>query len=258
MLFLHGCPGSRLFVPPKIPDGVRLITFDRPGYGDSDACAGRTLLDLVDDMSELLDALEIERAAVLAWSGGCPFGAALAYAKPERVTALALVSGPGPIDEVPGAWERFGDQRLRSVQAARAGQTDRARRGIVREASALVDEPVAFLGSGRGPDGPILNDPGLRPMLEAQIIAAFRRADGVAEDLISMWLPFGFALREIAVPTHIFQGALDRDNHVDARTFAEQIPGATLTIWPDLGHFGVLVRFDEVVAALASGVCNEV
>ena len=250
VLFLHGSPGSRLFVPPNLPKGIRLITFDRSGYGGSDPCIGRTLIDVADDAIQLLDFLKIDLAAVVAWSGGCPFGAALAAAHPDRVPHLALVSGPGPLDDVPGAFDRLGDRRLASVVAARRGEHERARRGVVRAAAPMLADPVAFLGSGRGPDRPILTDPALRPMLESQMVAAWHSSDGIADDLMAMWLPFGFALCEITVSTHVFQGALDRDNVVDAHTYAEQIPGATLTIWPDLGHFGVLVRFEEIIASI--------
>ena len=114
----------------------------------------------------------------------------------------------------------------------------------------FVDDPIAFLG-GRGPDFKIVNDQALRPMLEAAMIAALSGgSDGMAQDLVSMWLPFGFALAEIARPVHVFQGGLDRDNHADARILAEQIPNAALTIWPDLGHFAILRRFPEVVASV--------
>jgi pimeloyl-ACP methyl ester carboxylesterase len=38
---------------------ARLITFDRPGFGQSDARPGRSLVDTADDIVALLDNLDI-------------------------------------------------------------------------------------------------------------------------------------------------------------------------------------------------------
>ena len=60
---LHGTPGSRfsrhydegLYVEA----GVRVITYDRPGYGVSDRNPGRRVVDCVEDVATLADVLEI-------------------------------------------------------------------------------------------------------------------------------------------------------------------------------------------------------
>ena len=39
----------------------------------------------------------------------------------------------------------------------------------------------------------------------------------------------------------------DRHNQQDARTYAERIPGASLTIWDDCGHLGIVVHWAEVL-----------
>ena len=59
------------------------------------------MLGVARDVLELADALALDRFGVVAWSGGVPGAVATAFAAPERVTRLALVSGPGPLDEVP-------------------------------------------------------------------------------------------------------------------------------------------------------------
>ena len=72
MLF-HGAPGSRLFTPPvDIPRrlGIRLVTFDRPGFGGSDRREGRTVIDTAGDVAVLADELGVERFAVVGVSAG--------------------------------------------------------------------------------------------------------------------------------------------------------------------------------------------
>jgi pimeloyl-ACP methyl ester carboxylesterase len=65
-----------------------------------------------------------------------------------------------------------------------------------------------------------------------------------------MWLPWGFALSDVAVPTTVFHAALDPHNETDARTYAERIPGARLVVWPDAGHLGLLAHWPEVLASV--------
>jgi pimeloyl-ACP methyl ester carboxylesterase len=231
-------------------DGVQLITFDRPGYGDSDPVANRTVRDTAPDVRALLDHLDVPRARLVAWSGGCPFAAATAFELgTERVEALTLVSGPGPLDEVPGGWDALADYYRPTAAMARV-DADRATRAIVRHMRPFIDDPKTILGGGRGPDGDVMSDPDARGMLEAQVAAAVRQgAAGIATDLIAMWLPWGFTLADIAVPTAVFHGARDRTNAADARTYAERIPGASLRVWDDAGHLGILAAWSEVVRA---------
>ncbi len=257
VLLLHGSPGSRLFCPVDLPPKLRIITFDRPGYGGSDSHEGRCVLDCASDVAGLLDHLEIDTAGLIAWSGGCPFGVATAFGLgPKRITRLALVSGPGPLDEVPDAWEALGAKRRPAAEVARAGEPHRATRGIARTMAPFLETPTAFLGVGTGVDATILNDAEHREMLEAQICEALRPGpDGIGQDLIAMWMPFGFALQDVLVPTSVFHGGSDRNNGNDARTYAAKIPGAQLRIWPELGHLGMLERFGDVVAAVVGSRC---
>ncbi|MEO7060286.1 MAG: alpha/beta fold hydrolase [Lapillicoccus sp.] len=61
VLYLHGTPGSRLSRHPDdeaVRDaGIRLITYNRPGYGGSDRAAGRRVADCVADVEAVVDAL---------------------------------------------------------------------------------------------------------------------------------------------------------------------------------------------------------
>jgi pimeloyl-ACP methyl ester carboxylesterase len=54
----------------------------------------------------------------------------------------------------------------------------------------------------------------------------------------------------IRVPTVVFHGGRDAHNEADARTYADRIPGATLRIWPEAGHLGILAHWPEVLAAV--------
>ena len=74
VLYHHGTPGTGE-LSPWIADarerGLRLVGYDRAGYGGSTRNDGRSVADVVADVEAILDALGIERCASCAtiWSG---------------------------------------------------------------------------------------------------------------------------------------------------------------------------------------------
>lgn len=94
VLFVHGGLGdSRLWEPQAtaLADEFRTIRYDLRYFGRSES-PGVTV-NMVDDLVGVLDALEVERAALVGLSlgGGIALDATLAH--PERVWALAHVAG---------------------------------------------------------------------------------------------------------------------------------------------------------------------
>ena len=81
---------------------------------------GRKLLDWAPLVSELADFLNLERFRVLGISGGAPYAYALAWAMPERVRVVAVVSGAPNIAELSDhsgllalyRWLMFADQEI--------------------------------------------------------------------------------------------------------------------------------------------------
>ena len=65
-----------------------------------------------------------------------------------------------------------------------------------------------------------------------------------------MWLPWGFALADVSVPTTVFHAARDLHNESDARTYAARIPDARLVVWAESGHLGILAHWPEVLASV--------
>ena len=84
----------------------RLIIFDYPGLGRSGPWHGKSFSDLATTTVELLDHLEISRAAILGWSMGGFVAQRIAIEHPERVTALILAgTNPGSPRAVLGTTE---------------------------------------------------------------------------------------------------------------------------------------------------------
>ena len=103
VLNCHGGLLCRFDVEPCAAEfaeaGLRVVSPDRPGVGGSDRKPGRSTRDWVDDARELLDALEIERCAVMGWSLGGQYAAAVAAGLGDRVTCAAIVAGCPPLDD---------------------------------------------------------------------------------------------------------------------------------------------------------------
>src|SRR3954454_8826569 len=79
--------------------GIRLVSPDRPGLGDSGAADGRCTIDWAADVRGLLDALAIERVAVLGWSMGGQYALACAARLRDRVTTTTVIAGCLPLDD---------------------------------------------------------------------------------------------------------------------------------------------------------------
>ena len=97
---LHGTPGGRLNRNPDeakyAAAGARVITYDRPGYGDSDRLRGRTVVDCVGDVAAIADHLGFQRFSVTGGSGGGPHSLAVAARLGSRVVRAACVVGVAP------------------------------------------------------------------------------------------------------------------------------------------------------------------
>jgi pimeloyl-ACP methyl ester carboxylesterase len=76
--------------------GLRLISYDRPGYGGSGSLPERTVADCADDVRAICAALTIDRLAMWGWSAGGPYVLACAALLPDLVTAVASLASLAP------------------------------------------------------------------------------------------------------------------------------------------------------------------
>jgi pimeloyl-ACP methyl ester carboxylesterase len=95
---MGGCDAGLRLAAGLLPDGYRLIAPSRFGYLGTPMPAGASVAAQADAHAALLDALGMNRVAVLGASAGGASALQLAIRHPERVNALVLVSSvaPGP------------------------------------------------------------------------------------------------------------------------------------------------------------------
>jgi len=108
VVLIHGLPSfaSDWASTPELlaRRGLRVISYDRSGYGYStrdnpDNEKNYTQQSNARDLALLLDALQIQRAAIVGWSYGGAVAQTFAEANPERVSHLALVASVGPASQ---------------------------------------------------------------------------------------------------------------------------------------------------------------
>ncbi len=220
VLMLHGTPGTRLARPPdegRIADlGLRVVTYDRPGYGGSDRSPGRSVVDVVPDVAALVDHLGLDRFSVGGGSGGGPHALAVAALLADRVERAACQVGVAPVDALGEEWMTGMDPaNVTEFGWARAGvevlQPELAREQAEMEARVALD-PSTVLGDFELPeaDREILGRADIQQLIVEMVREAGRRGVwGWVDDDLALIEPWGFDPATITVPTAVWWGSED-------------------------------------------------
>jgi pimeloyl-ACP methyl ester carboxylesterase len=259
VIFMHGTPGSRLlsaiFHDEALSCNVRLICPDRPGYGNSTFRRG-SLVEYVNDLVELADALALDRFAVVGTSGGGPFALACAATIPERLSGVAVVSGVGPLDEA-DSLSLIGGSDQSLIKLARRAPWALA---PVVSVAVIVAKPFAdrmmasMMKALPTADRASLEDPSLRAALKAHTLEAFRHGvRGLAWDELLFSRPWGFRLEDIKIPILLWQGEEDPTVLPEmGRRQAAAIPNCTATFVAGAGHYLIAAHMTEILSALTA------
>lgn len=115
LVFLHGAAGNHMIWWQQLPafrDRFRCVSIDHRGFGRSTDPAGEGAARFVDDLEALLDALAIERTALVSQSMGGRTALGFAVRYPQRVSALVLADTSAAVD-----WPEF-NARLEEQRVA--------------------------------------------------------------------------------------------------------------------------------------------
>lgn len=229
VVLLHGFPSTRHLwarvAPMLAADGFRVLMPDLLGYGSSDAPDGVSI-DMASQarwILEMLDALTLERVAIVAHDVGSAAAQIIVATAPHRVRGLAILdgvyAGNWAMEAIASiqTWEPANAHRLFPVLSRRLAKSD-----AMRE----------MLRAYEGRDGGI------------RLIRAARDLDPRQTEHL------GTALRASGVPALVVWGTEDAIFPVDtvARPLADLL-SAKLVLVPG-GHFTPLDCPAEVVHAL--------
>lgn len=225
LLLLHAWGESRRSFDRLIPllDGFRIAAPDLRGQGNADKPRhGYSLREQAEDAAAILDALELESASILGSSSGGYVAQQLAVDYPGKVDALVLAGSPLTLQGRPP----FADE----VEALSDPMDEDWVRRLLTWFPLARDVPEQFF-EDRVRDG---------LMMPAHVWKA--ALTGLYEAT-----PPTDAGR-ITAPTLILYGG--RDNLLPSagqEELAARIPGAELTVYPDVGHL-VLWESPDLVA----------
>jgi pimeloyl-ACP methyl ester carboxylesterase len=263
VLFHHGTPQAGLpyasHADLAVEQGIRLIGYDRPGYGSSTRAENRRVADCVADVTEIADALHLDRFAIWGISGGGPHALACAALCDDRLAAAASLAAVAPYGADGLDWlEGMGEDN--HIEYGKVLDGEGALRAYCEQVAeemraAQPEELVQLLDSLLGPeDRAVLTGRVAEYMLECARHGLEHGVDGWVDDDFAFIEPWGFEVDDITRPLLLLHG--DDDRFVPAshgHWLADRIPGVEARIDPADGHLTLLERrMREVNAWLLS------
>jgi pimeloyl-ACP methyl ester carboxylesterase len=272
IIYLHGTPATGVLHPKWIEDakhqGIRLISYDRPGYGGSTPWAGRRVVDAVGDVSAIADQLELSRFAVYGISGGGPHALACAALLPLKCVGVAVLASPAPPEYGPTSRNTkvnkhvhceplLTPQEQQTWKDAHREKDMKAIRSNLSLIEVLAFDPSLKQGMYRllmpffigRIEAKALSRECAQWFVSSEIGVLRQGVDGSQDDEIAIYhQPWGFELASIRVPVLHWHGEKDQFVSVrEGRWLANWIPNVETRFTPDDGHVSLTeYRIPEV------------
>lgn len=262
ILFHHGTPGDCTVWSSWIAGltGVRAIAASRPGYGLSSRRRGRDVASDLDNNSELLDFLGIEKFVSIGWSGGGPHALNMTR-HPKNVGAITLAGvgewGNEDLDFLAG----MGPENHEEFGAALVGEST-IEEWMIKNSPAFKNVTGADLISSFGGLIGDADKRALTPKVAEEHAIALRRALSVGyygwlDDDLAFVQNFGFDLHKVFKPVLVWQG--DDDFMVPrehSNWLAKHIPTATLNFVRGHGHISLIQSYRKEILDRAIDLLN--
>lgn len=246
-LFLHGgTPGAYVFPASFIADaeanGIRLISHNRPGYGDSTPLPGRCVADVAKDVAAIAQHLGISRLVTLGASGGGPHALACAVLLPNLVAAAVAMESPAPFDAQGLDWFAGLDEGTTAEFHAAAAGREAFTAFVAVAAPGMLNATLEDMIAGfrsmsqAAKDEPVL-EAVARWFFDASREALKNGNEGWIEDDLAFCTPWGFGLAHVRVPVLVMHGEQDTMVNIGhGRWLAGHIPGAEARFYDGENH----------------------
>lgn len=252
----HGTPGSGLlrreWAADALARGIRLVGYDRAGYGGSSRHPGRAVGDVAADMVALADCLGVDRFSTWGVSGGGPHTLACAALLPERVTAAASLASVAPYD-APGLdfLAGMGQDNIDEFGAAAEGEAVLRPYLEAQTRDLLATEPETLRDAMQS----LLPDVDRQALtgetaefLHSSMTSGLRHGcDGWLDDDLAFAAPWGFDVGSISRPLLLMQGEQDlMVPFAHGQWLASSLPSAEVRLMADEGHISLVAKVPEV------------
>jgi pimeloyl-ACP methyl ester carboxylesterase len=263
VLVLRGTPQSRLLYDVWVQDaqsrGIRLISYERPGYGGSTPQRGRTVASAAKDVAAIARELDLNRLSVWGISGGGPHALACAALLPGLIVTAAALAFAAPYPAEGLDWfAGMGDANVAEFRAALEGREACEQVVEVAASELLRAEPETIEQGFRSllcpADAAVLTADFARFVVRSVHEGIGERREGWIDDDMAFTTSWGFELGEIRVPVLLMHGEQDRMVPVShGKWLARMIPNVDARFLPDEGHLTLSNRrIPEVHAWLLS------
>lgn len=263
VLVLRGTPQSRLlyrvWVEDALARGIRLISYERPGYGESTVQRGRTVADAASDVALIARELGLNCLSVWGISGGGPHALACAALLPGLVVAAAALAFAAPYPAEGLDWfAGMGEANVAEFRAALEGREVCAQVVEVAASALLRAEPKTIEQGFRSllcpVDAAVLTADFARFVVHSVREGIGQTRDGWIDDDMAFIRAWGFDFGEIRVPVLLMHGEQDQMVPVShGKWLARMIPKVDARFLPDEGHLSLSNRrIPEVHAWLLS------
>lgn len=261
VFLLHGTPGGRDGPRPRgiilYRLGIRLISYDRPGYPGSDRKEDRTVADAAFDVEVIADYFGIGRFSVVGRSGGAPHALACAALLKDRVICAAALGGLAPYDAEGLDW--LSGMTASNQRAYRhAGGDLRALIAMLNEQAGQVRSNSENLLKLLWPDlaehdkNVIGNIAIRRKIAEVHAAALSENTDGWIDDVVALSRPWKFDPAEITVPVLLWHGRKDVFSPImHTYWLSERIRSSELVVEDDAAHFGAVEILPRILTWIA-------
>jgi pimeloyl-ACP methyl ester carboxylesterase len=238
----HGTPASGLLYERWNTPGVRLIGYDRAGYGGSTRNHGRDVSSIAADVLALADALGLERFATWGISGGGPHALACAALCGDRLTAAASLAGIAPYGAEGLDWlGGMGEDNVHEFGLVLEGEHVLAPSLAADRTAMLAASPedlFATVETLLGAADRAALTGALAEFLHAITVHGLEHGvDGWTDDDLAFAADWGFDPAAITRPVLIVQGGDDRFvPRAHGEWLAAHVPGCEAWIDDENGH----------------------
>jgi pimeloyl-ACP methyl ester carboxylesterase len=259
VFLLHGTPGSLLGPRPRgiflYRLGIRLISYNRPGYPGSKRVKDRIVADAAADVDAIAKHFRLDRFSVIGRSGGAPHALACAADRrlSDRLMCTAALSSLAPYDADDLDW--FADMAESNVEAYHNAAESDLQTLIAtfkQTARQVRNNSQGLLNTLRpelvGSDRQVIGDIALRRIIARTHAEALRESvHGWIDDVIALARPWCVDFSKISGPVLLWHGDDDVFSPAShTRWLHKKIERSELRLPPGVAHFEAITILPEI------------
>jgi len=255
----HSVLGSRLekaFNADEIckQRNVRLIVIDRPGFGTSDPDADACYAKWPHDLVQLVDYLGVEQISLTGYAMGGQYVLACLHEIPERIKQAAIISS-GMTPETVEDYEqivplyKMNNKLARHVPKVYGLLSSVLVKGVLNDPDNFFSQLSEKLDKE---DQKVMATENFKTNMFASMKEGFRQGGKASsKEIVRYMHDWGFDLRKITVPLHIWHG--DCDHHVPyilSKKFEPLIKNKKYFTQKEMGHYMFFTHWEQILSEL--------